>query len=149
MRFALAQLRKLQKPYIYEEDLDLSEELNGFEDIVSIESCHITTKVIERGYDTYIFEFKIKALLILTDSVTLDEIEFPIDIDALDTFTTDTSIEDAYLITTETVDTKEAILADILINKPMNYSIHEFVDEVEEDEEEQVNPAFSSLKDLL
>ena len=149
MRFALAQLRKFQKPYIYEEDLDLNEDLNGFEDIVSIESCHITTKVIERGNDTFIFEFKIKALLILTDSVSLDEIEFPIDIDALDTFTTDTSIEDAYLITTETVDTKEAILADILINKPMNYSIHEFVDDIEEDEEEQVNPAFSSLKDLL
>ena len=148
MRFALAQLRKLQKPYIYEEDIDLTEDLNGFEDIVSIKYCHVLTKVKERGEDTYTFEFNIKALLILIDSVSLDEVEFPIDIDALDIFTTNSSLEDAYLVTNTTLDTKEAILADILINKPMNYSIHEFVDEIEVDEE-TINPAFSSLKDLL
>ena len=35
MRFTLAQLRKLSLPYRYEEELDLSEELAGFEDILS------------------------------------------------------------------------------------------------------------------
>ena len=35
MRFALAHLRKLIMPYSCDESLDLSSELDGFEDIIS------------------------------------------------------------------------------------------------------------------
>ena len=45
MRFTLAQLRKLQMPYSYEETLNLSEDLDGFEDIISSSPCVVKATI--------------------------------------------------------------------------------------------------------
>ena len=150
MRFTLAQLRKLKMPYTYLESLDLKEELNGFEDIISSKECIVTTKVKERGIDTYLFIFNIKIEIIMLDSISLKEIPVTIETDAEEIFTTDDQIEDAFIIDGITIDTKEAILTNILINKPMSITEEEYIDEYYDDEEEDtINPAFASLKDLL
>lgn len=150
MRFALAQLRKLAMPYSFDESLDLSEELNGFEDIVSSKPCEVHTVIKERGVDTYLCIFNIRIEVIMEDAVSLDEVPYTIETIAEEIFSTDDSIEDVFLIEGQTIDTKEAILTNILVNKPMSLTNEEYESDIEEEpEERKINPAFASLKDLL
>lgn len=150
MQFTLAQLRKLGNNYSFDEKLDLSNELNGFEDIISSSLCNVYTIIKERGENTYLCQFHIEIDLILEDSNTLEEIPYNINVDAEELFSTDESLDDAFIIEGITLDTKEAILTNILINKPMSTSKTSYVDDVVEDEpEEKINPAFANLKDLL
>ncbi len=140
-------------PYSFDESLDLSAELDGFEDIISSKPCSVHTVIRERGIDTYLCEFDIKVEVTMEDSITLEAIPYTIETKAEEIFTTDTLIEDAFIIEGIDIDTKEAILTNLLIAKPMSISSTEYVDdtldEVEEEEQEYVNPAFASLKDLL
>ena len=152
MRFTLAQLRKLQMHYSYEETLDLSAEINGLEDIVSVSPCVVKSTIKDRGDETYKVSFHINVNLVLEDSVTLKHFDYLIDVDAEEIFSSDESNEDAFVIDGITLDTKEAIVANILINKPMTTTSAEFESdevEVEDSKEENINPAFASLKDLL
>ena len=148
MRFTLAQLKKISMPYSYEETLDLSADLNGLEDIIKCSPCDVKSTIMNRGDDTYKVVFDIKITLTLEDAVSLKQIDYPIEIDAEEIFSTDESDEDAFLIDGITLDTKEAIVANILINKPMSTTTEDFVSD-DDPEEEKINPAFASLKDLL
>ncbi len=149
MQFALAQLRKLKMPYSIEEELDLSEELDGFEDILSSEPCQVKMVIKERGIDTYSIEFDIHIRLWLEDAVSLKSIPYTIETTAEEIFTVDSSIEDAFVITGQTLDTKEAIITNILIQKPMAITEENFESDDSEEPTEKINPAFASLKDLL
>ncbi|MBQ7641702.1 MAG: DUF177 domain-containing protein [Acholeplasmatales bacterium] len=149
MRFTLAQLKKTQMPYSYDETIDLSNELDGLEDIVKSTPCIVKSTIMDRGDETYKVKFNINITLTLEDSVSLKHFDFPIDVDAEEIFSTDESNEDAFLIDGITLDTKEAILANILINKPMATTVEEFESDLDDSEEEKINPAFASLKDLL
>ena len=150
MRFTLAQLRKFNMPYEYDEQIDLKSDLVGLEDIVDSSICNVHSVIRDRGDGSFKINFKINLTLTLEDAVSLSHIEFPIDIDAEEIFSDDESIEDAFLIEGITLDTKEAIVANILINKPMTTSNEDFNQEIDEEEpEEKINPAFASLKDLL
>ena len=152
MRFTLAQLKKTQMPYSYDETIDLSNELDGLEDIVSVSPCVVKSTIKDRGDETYKVSFHINVNLVLEDSVTLKHFDYLIDVDAEEIFSSDESNEDAFVIDGITLDTKEAIVANILINKPMTTTSAEFESdevEVEDSKEENINPAFASLKDLL
>ena len=91
----------------------------------------------------------------MEDSISLKEIPYLIETTAEEIFSTDASMEDVFVIDGITIDTKEAILTNILINKPMSVTNEEFESDFDEDEdveevsEEYINPAFASLKDLL
>ncbi len=149
MQFTLAQLRKLGNNSSFDETLDLSNELNGFEDIISSSLCKVHTVIKESGENTYLCQFHIEIDLVLEDSNTLEEIPYNINADAEELFSKDESIEDAFYIEGITLDTKEAILTNILINKPMSTSKTSYVEEDVIEEEEKINPAFANLKDLL
>ena len=154
MRFTLAQLRKLRMPYHFTEELDLSDELNDFEDIISVENCIVNGEIRERGIDTYMIKFEIISDLIMRCAVTLEEVPYRIETIAEEVFSNDETLEDAFPIEGQTVDTKEAVLTNILIAKPMTIVAEGVEFESDEDyeeevEEEKINPAFASLKDLL
>ena len=150
MRFTLAQLRKFNMPYEYDEQIDLKSDLVGLEDIVDSSICNVHSVIRDRGDGSFKINFKINLTLTLEDAVSLSHIEFPIDIDAEEIFSDDESIEDAFLIEGITLDTTEAIVANILINKPMTTSNEEFNSDIDDEpKEEKINPAFASLKDLL
>ena len=121
--------------------------------IFSSKTCKVHTVIKERGIDTYLFTFDISIECIMQDSVSLEAIPYLIETTAEEIFSTDDSIEDVFLIDGITIDTREAILTNILINKPMSVTNEEFESEEEEFEEETteeyINPAFASLKDLL
>ena len=150
MKWALAQLNKIQMPYTFDECLDLSE-LNGFENIKSIANVNVRTTIKEYGDDLYQCEFKIKADIELEDSVSLEVINYHIDTEATELYSTNEDMDDATIIDTNTLDTKEAIIAAILSEKPVSISNYDFIDESDDDteEEDNINPAFASLKDLL
>ena len=104
--------------------------------------------------DTFLLKLSISIELTLVDSISLKEVSYTVETDAEEIYTTDDSIDDAFFIDGQTLDTKEAILTNILIAKPMSYTLEDdFYDEIEgeeiEEEEEYINPAFASLKDLL
>ena len=154
MKLTLAQLRKLQMPYRYSEELDLKAELVDFEDIIDTSLVHVDYEIRERGIDTYLVEFKYEVTLTMQCSITLNEVEYVISEEGSEIFSTTDEVEDVFLIEGQTLDTKEAILTNVLINKPMTVSTEgaEFIsdEEPEEDiEEEQINPAFAGLKNLL
>ena len=154
MRLTLAQLRKLQMPYRCSEELDLKDDLVDFEDIIDTSLVHVEYEIRERGIDTYLVEFKYQLTLTMQCSITLNEVEYVIDEEASEIFTTDGEMEDVFLIEGQTLDTKEAILTNVLINKPMTVSTEgaEFISDeepTEDIEEEKINPAFAGLKDLL
>ena len=150
MKFTLAQLRKLSFPYEYDETLDLSSELNGLEDILSSGLCKIHTAINLAGEEDYVLNFQIEIDLNVQDAISLKEIPLHLDITSKEVYSKDTERDDCTVIEGLTLDTREAIIAAILENKPMVTSNEEFEDEiVDEDEEEKINPAFASLKDLL
>ncbi len=151
MKLTLAQLKKLSYPYSFKESLDLSAELNGFEDILSSSNALVKTIINQYGED-YKISFDIDINLILEDAITLDEIDTKIKAKGEELFSSDPAKEDAFLINANTLDTKEAIIMLILSEKPMSTSSQVFVDETIEDSDEsddKINPAFASLKDLL
>lgn len=152
MKFTLAQLRKFNMPYSYSEDLDLSKDLNGFEDIKSSSLCHVDYIIKERGDETYLVEFKYQIDLVLEDSVSLEEIPYQIKDESSELYTTDKENSDATIIEGITLDTYEAVLTEVLSSKPMSITNHQFEDDsadYEEEEEDKINPAFANLKDLL
>ena len=154
MRFTLAQLRKLQMPYKVFEKLDLSADLDNFEDIIRTSNVEVNYEIRERGLDTYLVTFNFKVELIMQCSISLKEVPFTIEGNAEELFSTNDNLEDVFLIEGQTLDTYEAVLTNVLINKPMTV-VAEGVDfesdeEPEEDtQEEKINPAFAKLKDLL
>lgn len=152
MKLALAQLKKISFPYENLEDLDLSNELNGFEDIIDSKPAKVKSIVNQYGID-YKIAFDIEIELTLEDAVTLEPININIKAQGEELFSLDPAKEDAFTITGNTLDTKEAVIMLILSEKPMSSSNSSFEDQIEEDETDEetdnINPAFASLKDLL
>lgn len=153
MRVTLAQLRKLRMPYCCSEELDLSSELDNFEDIISSSKVNVDYEIKERGIDTYLIVFSFKVDLVMECAISLAPVPCQISATAEEVFTTDDSIDDAFIVENQTIDTKEAILTNVLINKPMKVIApgvdFESDDEPEAEEEKPVNNAFAKLKDLL
>ncbi len=152
MKVTLAALNKLGFPYHFEEDLDLTEDLKGLEDILKVNNTNVKGSIFKINEDTYKVSFKVSSSLVLESSISLKEVLFNLDINFEEYFTTDINAEDAFVIEGQTLDTKEAVITNILINKPMSQSLadeeFESAEEVVE-EEPKVNEAFKSLKDLL
>lgn len=153
MRLTLAQLRKLSMPYHTSEELDLSLELMDFEDIRSVGVAKIDYVIHERGLDTYLVTFSFEVNLVMQCAVTLQDVPYMISATAEEIFTTDEQIEDAFIITEQTLDTKEAVLTNVLIHKPMTVVAEgvnfESDEDAKEDSSDGVNPAFAKLKDYL
>ena len=151
MKFTLAQLRKLSFPYEYHETLDLSDKLNGLEDILKSGPCDVYTAINLAGEDDYVLNFDIEIDIVVQDAVSLKEIPLHLDIKSKELYSTDKDKDDCTIIEGLTLDTSEAIIASILENKPMTSTNEDFADEIDEEDEkeENVNPAFASLKDLL
>ena len=40
-------------PYSFDEELNLDDELQGFEDIIRLSPCKVSTTIKERGEETY------------------------------------------------------------------------------------------------
>ncbi len=154
MRFSLAQLLKLPMPYRFTESMDLKSDLVGLEGILDVIFCNVEGEVYHIDKSNYQIRFKLHTKLILECAVSLKEVPYEINTTFTEIFSPEES-DDTFPIEGQTLDTKEAVITNILINKPMKvYADGEyFVDEDDsfgdDEPEEKINPAFESLKDLL
>ena len=155
MRYTLLQLKKTKLPLTENQEIDFSEELNGFEDIVDSSIAEISETLTQLSEDIYIVKAHIKISLTLESCITLEKVPYVVDTDCEFEYTTNAQLSensDAIVIEKGTIDTRDAILTEILCNKPMTICKdgEEFVDDIVEVEEENpINPAFSGLADLL
>lgn len=155
MRYTLAQLRKMKFPHTEENEYDFSDELNGFEDIISSSNAKVIEKIRSIGPDSFEVVLDIDISLVAQCSVTLEEIPYQIKTTKSIYYAFDkdsVSSDDYIIIDGQTLDTREDVLSEILIEKPMKFvkdGVEYDSDEDEEPEEEYINPAFASLKDLL
>ena len=150
MKFTLAQLNKFYFPYSFSEDMNLSDDLEGIEDILKVLEVKVTGIITSLYEDCYKIDFTLHAKLILECAASLKEVPYTIDTTFSEKFSIDKDDEDAFLIEGQTLDTKEAIITNLLISKPAKvYAEGENFISDEEVKEEKINPAFKSLKDLL
>ncbi len=151
MKFALAQLKKLNMPYHYSEELDLNPDLVGVEDILQVKETKVEGIINEIDKELYEINFQVSCNLILECAISLKEVPYTLNINFSEKFSTNPDYEDSFLIDKQTLDTKEAIITNILIAKPSKVYAPgvEFISDEEEIKEENVNEAFKSLKDLL
>ena len=153
MKWAIPQLRKLAKPFSFEYDYDLLNELVIKDDIKDVKKCHISGVCYEVSYDEYLFNLDIDLELVMVCSVSLLEVLVPLkfNTEVRFSYSTDDSSDD-YLITKDTINLDDAILSEIVLNIPLKvvkegYE-NEFIDEELFEEEEKINPSFQALKDL-
>ena len=156
MRLALAQLRKLKFPYVCEEDIDLSDDLNGYEDIVSTKEAHVKYKITMLSDDKYMIHMDILIDIVLESAISLKHIDHTISCSCDEIYMQEPPFEsDINPIDLQTLDTRDAVVTNILCEKPMRSIIDgeefESGEDVlnKEEDTEKVNPAFASLKDLL
>lgn len=156
MRYALAQLRKLSLPYRTSEDLDLSEDLNGYEDILESSPAHIEYEIHEVSLDKYLVRMDIEIELVLESAISLKRINKTISCSSDEIYVQNPGIdEDVNPFIGQTLDTREAVLTNILCEKPMRsvgedeYFESDYIDEDEAEEEAKANSPFASLADLL
>lgn len=150
MKWAVAQLRKLKKPYAFEYDFDLMQALTNPGDILDCNGCHIEGVMREYGIDEYQFDLHIELALIMQCAVSLEKVDVPLVFDTTIRFTyDDDDSSDNYRIQKETVDLDEAVLSEIVLNIPYRVVKEGYEDVFSEEEEEKpINSSFAILKDL-
>lgn len=154
MRYTLAQLRKMKFPHSENNIYDLSSELDGLEDIISSGECKTKEVITYIGADSYQVSIDIEIDLVLGCSITLEELPYNLRTKATEFYTFDKETSengDFIYLDGQTLDTKDEIISEILIEKPMvsKKDGAEFIDEVSDDSDDGVNPVFAGLKDLL
>lgn len=152
MRFTLAQLNKLQLPYEFIDNVDLKDDLIGLEGILDIKSLNVKGKIKSEFNGIYKIGFDLQCVLVLECAISLKPVEYEIETSFDEEFSLNEN-DDCFLINGQTLDTKEAIITNLLINKPVRVISdgESFDDEDDhfEDEETVSNNPFESLKDLL
>src|SRR5690554_4770486 len=118
MKWALSQLYKLNgKPFSFETEFDFKNQIKNIDDIIDIK----VTKVVGTGKnvidDRYSFDLHISTILILEDAVTLEELEYPIDIVVTEDFDV---IDDGEcnLIEKNTIDLEPIVWEIVYLEKP-------------------------------
>ena len=152
MKWAIPQLRKLAKPFDFEYDFDLFNELQVKNDIKEVKKCHVKGVCYEVSYDEYLFDLNVDLELVMVCSVSLLDVLVPLQFNTKVRFTN--SIDDSsddYLITKDTINLDEALLSEIVLELPLKvvkegYE-NEFL-EVEEETEEEIDPRLKALKEL-
>ena len=151
MKWAIPQLRKLAKPFSFEYDFDLFNELQVKNDIKTVNKCHVNGVCYEVSYDEYLFNLSIDIELVMVCSVSLLDVVVPLQFDTKIRFTN--SIDDSsddYLITKDTINLDEALLSEIVLNLPLKVVKEGYENEFmeEEDVEEEIDPRLKALKEL-
>lgn len=152
MKYTILELKKLNLPLNEVTEFDFSEELNGFEDILSSSKATVEETLTKLNDDYFHLKAHIKIDLVLESAITLEKVPYAIDTILNVDYTTLQNVtdEDAIIVENNTIDTYDAILTEILCQKPMTAKNpgEEFESDLEE-EEDKINPAFASLADFL
>ena len=120
MKWALAQLFRYNgKPFSFDGEYDFSDYIQNDSDILAIS----ITKVSGTGRciqdDHYEFNIHIETVMTLECAVTLEPVDYKINLDVIEEFDKVESSEDVNIIKGNTIDLKDVVWQDIYLEKPM------------------------------
>lgn len=121
MKWSLQQLyRYINCPLTFEGKVKYDEYIKNVNDILRMDEVIYSGKCKVAGNDRFIFDLKISTILYLEDCWTLDEVEFPIDLEVKEIFCKDINDDDARYIEKNTIDLYDIIWENILLEKPIS-----------------------------
>lgn len=163
MKWTIAQLLKLRnEPFVIEETIDFSEVAKLNSDIRKISKVTITGQGQQVGQKV-IFDLNIQCVVTLSCAITLDDVEYPINIITREIFSFDENDhedEDIIIVKGKTVELAPIIWQSIVLEIPLRVISKGAYDKVkrkgsnwelieENEQEEQLDPRFAVLKDLF
>lgn len=150
MKWTIHELIKNQKAdNTFEETLDLSSYIDNT-DIVRISPVEVSGDYEIYDNEEFVFYISIRCTLIMQCAITLKEVEYPMDLEVEEVFTTYKD-DETTKIEGITIDLLPIIWSNILLEKPMRVVSENAYDEVDFEndtfeDEEVINEAFASLK---
>lgn len=177
MKIAVSQIHKdaLQQPMTFDREVDVSEIETLENDILKAFPVHVVGSIVLQG-EEMIFSFNISGKVILPCALTLVEVPYEFDIDAVEIFTTASTLteedeeDEVHLVDGEVINLTPLIKENILLDIPYRvYSKNEEVlrnalvqgegwelveeseefKEVEEDKEQPIDPRLKKLKQFM
>lgn len=126
MKWSLQQLFKYNgKPFTFNFTCDLKKYIENISDILDISEVEVSGVGQNVRNDRYVFDLNIKCTLTLEDSVTLDPVEYPLNIATTEIFDFVEDEDDVNLIDKNTINLEGVVWENILVLKPMRYTISE------------------------
>ena len=125
MKWALAQLYRLNgRSFDFKGEYDFKNRIEDIEDILDIDITTVEGIGQNVDDDRYRFDLHIVSKLILEDAVTLDPVEFPIDLHVTEIF--DTVDEgDVNIILKNTIDLEDVVWENVYLERPMRITKHD------------------------
>lgn len=125
LKFAVSQIQKdaLQQPMTFDREVDVSEIETLENDILKAFPVHVVGSVILQG-EEMIFSFNISGKVILPCARTLVEVPYAFDIDAVEIFTTASTMteedeeDEVHFVEGEVIDLTPLIKENILLDIP-------------------------------
>jgi uncharacterized protein len=135
----------------FESDIDFSDWIEKT-DIIRISNCHVEGDFEIYNNEEFVFYMDIKCTLILPCAITLEEVEYKIDISVEETLGT-LKNEDFHIIEGITIDLLPIIWSNIVLEKPMRVLSENAYDNyteesIELEADDEGNNAFSNLKNF-
>lgn len=152
MKWTIQELIKLEnQDNTFEDDLDFSEYIEKT-DIIRMSKVHVEGDFEIYNQEEFIFYIDITCTLVLPCAITLEEVEYEMDFSVEETLST-VQNDDFHMIDGITIDLLPIIWSNIILEKPMRvlsknaYENFE-VDNIEYEADEEINKAFSKLKNF-
>lgn len=120
MKWALAQLFRYNgKPFSYSGEYDFTDYIKDDADILDLSQVKVsgTGRCIKD--DHYEFNIHIECVMVLECSVTLEPVNYKINLDVVEEFDKVESSEDVNIIEGNTIDLKDVVWQDVYLEKPM------------------------------
>lgn len=146
MKWTLSLVPKMKIPIVAENELDLSEYIDKFIDVefISLVDVSAIGYEIDEGF---VFTFDIRATLKMRCAVTLDLIDYELDVQTDEIFAYDNKeADDIYLIKNDIIDLEEAIVANVVLAIPLKV-VKKGSENVFPDSKEEIKPE-SPFKEL-
>lgn len=122
MKFSVQQLQKINaSPQKVHEQIDYRDFLDGLSssDIIDIALVDVDISISKLDMNTFQFDYVIHADLGLACALTLERVPYVMDLSVSETYSTEADDDDIYPIEGNTIDTKEIVWSQILMNIPI------------------------------
>ena len=121
MKWSVAQLRKLTvNPYQFSSEMDFSSEASSVEDIQKIGIALVEGTISRVDEDIFKCVYRLKVDLVLSCSLTLEPVDFKIDIEQVDLIGfANGDYDDVIEIENNTIDLKSIVWDNIVVNIPI------------------------------
>ena len=122
MKFSVQQLQKINpSPLKVSEQIDYRDFLDGLtsSDILDIALVDVDISISKLDMNTFQFDYVIHADLGLACALTLERVPYVMDLNISETYSTLPDSDDVYPIEGNTIDTKEIVWSQILMNIPI------------------------------